>query len=45
MLSGRHERMPTGALAEIRLQIAAWPELGLEARAEAVRVFRPKELD
>jgi phosphohistidine phosphatase len=44
-LSGRHERMPTAALAELSLDIGEWPELGLATPLAAFRVFRPKELD
>ena len=44
-LAGRHERMPTAALAEIPLNLATWAELSLDGPGEGVRVFRPKELD
>jgi len=44
-LAGQHESMPTAALAELRLDISEWPELSLGTEVEAVRMFRPKELD
>jgi phosphohistidine phosphatase len=44
-LSGEQQHVPTAALAEVRLNVATWSELTLSPRAEAVRLFRPKELD
>lgn len=43
-LTGQDERMPTAALACIRLPIAAWKELRAEKRYELAGVLRPKEL-
>jgi phosphohistidine phosphatase len=44
-LAGEHQRMPTAALAEVRLNIATWSDLSQGVRADEVRLFRPKELD
>lgn len=44
-LTGEEQHMPTAALAEVRLNLTTWAELSLSVRPEAVRVFRPKELD
>lgn len=42
-LSGQPEHMPTAAIAECELAIERWSELGNEARATVLNVFRPKE--
>jgi phosphohistidine phosphatase len=44
-LAGRHERMPTAALAQASFDVATWADLTLDGAAETVHVFRPKELD
>lgn len=43
-LTGYNERLPTAALAWIRLPITCWNELAQNASATLERVWRPKEL-
>ncbi len=43
-LSGEWERMPTAALAQIRLPINRWSELTFDSEGNLVSVWRPKEL-
>ena len=43
-LTGEGVRLPTAALAQIRLPIAVWQELDDEAAGDLVSVWRPKEL-
>jgi phosphohistidine phosphatase len=44
-LTGQSERLPTAALAFVRLAIESWSELGAESPAELVGVWRVKELE
>lgn len=44
-LTGREERFPTAALAEIRIDVPAWRGLRAQRDAELVRLWRPRELD
>jgi len=44
LLTGRDETMPTAALAQVRLPIATWSELGPRSRGELLALWRPKEL-
>jgi phosphohistidine phosphatase len=43
-LTGEWLRMPTAALAQIRLNIDSWSELALESDEELVDYWQPKEL-
>lgn len=43
-LAGRPETLPTAALAEIRLSIRAWKELGTTSAGTLAGVWRPREL-
>jgi phosphohistidine phosphatase len=43
-LTGARERMPTAALAHVRLPIESWRSLKEEVEGELVNVWRPKEL-
>lgn len=42
-LSGRHERMPTAAVAGIELPVADWTELELRTPGRLVTLMRPEE--
>jgi phosphohistidine phosphatase len=42
--SGKWQRMPTAALAQIRLPIESWSEFVLPAPGSLVGLWRPKEL-
>jgi phosphohistidine phosphatase len=42
-LTGCEERMPTAALARIRLEIRGWDELRLDSPGRLIDVWRPKE--
>jgi phosphohistidine phosphatase len=44
-LSGRHENMPTGALAVLELPLLAWRDFPTVTRAALEGVYRPRELD
>jgi phosphohistidine phosphatase len=44
LLSGHDERMPTAALACLRLPISRWRDLNPEERYELAGIWRPKEL-
>jgi len=44
MLTGDYERLPTAALAQVRLPIKRWRDLAEEASGELVNLWRPKEL-
>jgi phosphohistidine phosphatase len=44
-LTGRDERFPTAALAQIDLPIESWKDLELNARGKLVHLWLPKELD
>jgi len=43
-LTGDYERLPTAALAQVRLPIKRWRELAEETSGELVHVWIPKEL-
>lgn len=43
-LTGEEERMPTAALAQVRLVIEAWNELDEDTHGALVNVWRPREL-
>lgn len=43
-LTGREERFPTAALAEIRLDVPRWRGLVAQRDAELVKLWRPREL-
>ena len=43
-LTGEEKRMPTGGLAQVRLAIDGWSELGLDGRGELVGYWRPQDL-
>ena len=43
-LTGRHERLPTAALAHLELDIERWQDLTPQTRARLVQLQRPKEL-
>lgn len=45
VLTGRYERLPTAALAQIELPIDDWAEMSLQTRGRLVNLWRPKELD
>jgi phosphohistidine phosphatase len=44
-LTGAYERMPTAALAFVKLPIQRWDQLAEEEIGELVDVWRPKELE
>lgn len=44
-LTGAAEALPTAALAQVALPIAAWRELRASTRGRLVALWRPKELD
>jgi phosphohistidine phosphatase len=44
LLTGQTERLPTAALAQVTLDIAAWNELTPATRGQLVHLWRPKEL-
>jgi phosphohistidine phosphatase len=44
LLTGRNERMPTAALAQIQLPINSWQELKAATNGKLLAVWRPKEL-
>jgi phosphohistidine phosphatase len=44
-LTGEAEHMPTAALAQCELPIAAWSELDVSVRGTLENVFRPREID
>jgi phosphohistidine phosphatase len=41
---GGYERLPTAALAEVRLPVQRWRDLNDETEGELVNLWRPKEL-
>ena len=43
-LGGSGEAIPTAALAEIQLDIAAWSDLSVRSPGRVVNVWRPREL-
>lgn len=43
-LGGSGEAIPTAALAEIQLDIAAWTDLSVRSPARVVNLWRPREL-
>ena len=43
-LTGRAEPLPTAALAEVRLELAAWSALSADTRGRLVNLWRPREL-
>ena len=43
-LGGSGEAMPTAALAEIQLDIAAWSDLSVRSPGRVVNLWRPREL-
>ena len=44
LLTGRQERMPTAALAQIDCRIATWRALSSTCEAELVNLWRPRDL-
>ena len=44
-LAAMREAMPTAAIARFSLAVDDWAEVGREAGAELVQVWRPRELD
>jgi phosphohistidine phosphatase len=44
LLTGQAERLPTAALAQIALDIAAWEQLTPATRGQLVHLWRPKEV-
>lgn len=44
LLTGRAERMPTAALAVIRLDVPDWRDVRFDEAGELVAVWRPREL-
>jgi phosphohistidine phosphatase len=44
LLSGTWERMPTAAIAQLQLPIDRWSSFDLDAGAQLIRVWRPREL-
>ncbi len=43
-VTGKHEPLPTAALARINLPLERWSDLGEMVRGELVGLWRPKEL-
>jgi phosphohistidine phosphatase SixA len=43
--SSSWQRMPTAALAEIRLDLDNWSELDEDSKGELVNLWLPRELD
>ncbi len=43
-LTGEQARLPTAAVAQVKLPIKKWQELTDEVRGQLVQVWRPKEL-
>lgn len=44
-LTGREERFPTAALAEIRIEVPNWRQVESGGAAELVTLWRPRELE
>jgi phosphohistidine phosphatase len=44
-LTGQWERLPTGALAHVALDVSSWADVSSARGARLVAVWRPKELD
>jgi phosphohistidine phosphatase SixA len=44
LLTGRQERLPTAALAQIALKIVNWRDLKPGTRGELVALWQPREL-
>lgn len=44
-LTGREERFPTAALAEIRIDAPSWRTLEGEGKAELVTLWRPRDIE
>jgi phosphohistidine phosphatase SixA len=44
LLTGMAERIPTCALAYIKLPVKKWKELQFGSKYELVKIWRPKEL-
>ena len=45
MLAGEPERLTTAALAQVRLSIEKWSDLGEESEAQLVNVWRARQLE
>jgi phosphohistidine phosphatase len=43
-LTGQRQPLSTAALAQVRLLIESWQELGAQTRGELVHIWRPKEI-
>jgi phosphohistidine phosphatase len=43
-LTGQYVKMPTGAVAQVALEIDRWSEFAIPPGGRFVKVFRPKEL-
>ena len=43
-LSGEWQRMPTGAIADLRVEITGWSEILVAPRANVVHLWRPRDL-
>jgi phosphohistidine phosphatase len=44
-LIGRHETLPTAALAQVELPVESWLDLSLDTRGELRGLWRPREID
>lgn len=45
ILTGKAERLPTAALARVKLPIMSWKQLTLSTRGTLENIWRPKELE
>jgi len=43
-LTGRYQRMPTAALAQVTLEIESWSELESTGKYDLANIWRPREL-
>ncbi|MBN2212016.1 MAG: histidine phosphatase family protein [Sedimentisphaerales bacterium] len=44
VLTGEWKKLPTAALAHLRLQIDSWKDFTLRSDAQLINIYRPKEL-
>jgi phosphohistidine phosphatase len=44
LITGEWEKLPTAALAQLRLSVSKWGELDDETQGDLVSLWRPKEL-
>ncbi len=44
-LCGRAQRMPTGALAVLEVDVKHWSDVELDGRTRCLKVWRPKEIE